>query len=304
LGAQQSPQTDAAAGSVAVTILHVNDTHGRTEPYTENGRSIGGYARLSTLVHDLRASIPAAKVFFIHAGDELSRGDDLTRDTLGQANAAVWNYLKLDAYVPGNGDFYDGADALFGMLGRMEFPILAANVSVRATGRPLGRPYVIEKAGPVRIAFLGLCFIKDESLDEFSLADAEKTALRFVPELRKQADVVVVISHRGALADRQLAAEIAGIDLIIGGHSHTVLPEGVRVPRPDGGETLVVQAGVNMQYLGKVDLRLVKSAAGYRVAESAAAIIPVDDKVRMDPAVTAILARFAEAGAPAPAAKP
>jgi len=281
--------------TVAVTILHVNDVHGRTEPYMLKGRSVGGYARLATLVSEERAAGKAARVFLIHAGDELSRGDDLTRATLGAANMAIMNHLKFDAFVPGNGDHYDGPDVLVAMVRRAKFPVLSANVTVAATGACLGKPYVIERAGPVRVALLGLCLVKaDVESSHLYVMDYPFTvAEKLVPELRKQADVVVVVSHLGAPSDVDLAKLVPGIDVIIGAHTHTVMPEGLLVKDPDDREVLVAQAGEQLRFLGKIGLTFGRFGDTWRLVSKSATLIPIDDAVKLDPTVTALIARLA-----------
>ena len=303
----------AAPDKVAVTILHINDTHGQTEPYTENDKSIGGYARLATLVQDARASSQAARVFLVHAGDELSRSDQLTRATLGAANVAIWNRLGFDIWVPGNGDYYDGVDVLRARIREFKGTVLAANVVVAAGNAPLAKPYIIHQAGPVRIAFLGLCFLSpgEPTTALFRVADATTTAKALAADLRKQADVVVAVTHLGHWPDRRMAAAVEGLDLIIGGHSHTVLPTGTRIKDPGGKEVLIVQVGESMRYLGRVDLVLTKADGAWRIAESWASLIAIDDKVKLDPTMKALIAnlfdkatRGAPAEAPVPAGSP
>jgi 2',3'-cyclic-nucleotide 2'-phosphodiesterase (5'-nucleotidase family) len=299
----------AAPDKVAVTILHINDTHGQTEPYTENAKSIGGYARLATLVQDARASSKASRVFLVHAGDELSRADQLTRTTLGAANIAIWNHLGFDIWVPGNGDYYDGLDVLRARIREFKGTVLAANVTVAAGNAPLARPYVIHQAGPVRIAFFGLCYLSpdDPTTALFRLASGGATAKALAADLRKQADVVVAVTHLGHWPDRRLAAAVEGLDLIIGGHSHTVLPTGIRIKDPGGKEVLIVQVGESMRYLGRVDLVLAKADGAWRIAEARASLTAIDDKVKLDPAMKALIANLfdkATSGAPAEAPVP
>jgi 5'-nucleotidase len=308
-----APAPPAAPEKVAVTLLHINDTHGHTEPYSENDRSIGGYARLATLVQDVRASrsaspasAKAARVLLIHAGDELSRGDELTRETLGAANVAIWNHLGFDIWVPGNGDYYDGLEVLQCLIRKFKGTVLAANVRIAATGQPLAKPSVIYHVGPVRIAFFGICYLSpsEPTTDLFRVADATATARQLAAELRRQADVVVAVTHHGNIADRRMAADVGGLDLIIGAHSHSVLPKGQRLKGPGGREVLIVQAGESMAYLGRVDLALERADGGWRIAAASASLIPIDDKVKADPAVTALVNKLFDEATPAALAEP
>jgi 2',3'-cyclic-nucleotide 2'-phosphodiesterase (5'-nucleotidase family) len=299
-GCVARPVLPEPAATAEVTILHVNDPHGHLEPYTAWGKSVGGYARLATMVDHERAAGKAARVFLLHAGDEFSRGDDLTQATHGAANLAVMNRLKFDAWTPGNGDFYGGAEDLQARIRQAAFPVLVANVGVRAGGARLGRPYVIERAGPVRIAFLGLCFVQpreEASYVQFAVDDPIETARRLVPEIRSQADVVVVVSHLGLKKDGLLARTVEGIDVIVGAHTHDLLEGGFREKGPDGRDVLIAQAGEQLLYLGRVDLKLGLIDGAWRVVSAKASVRPVDDKWKLDPSVTALIARLAEEAA-------
>jgi 5'-nucleotidase / UDP-sugar diphosphatase len=286
-----------ADASLHVTILHINDPHGRLEPYTQANHSVGGYARLSSLVQQVRAESRGQPVFLIHCGDEFSRGDELTRQTHGQANISVMNQLGFDLWVPGNGDFYDGMDNLNKAIHRANFPTLAANVLTKSTGKPIAREYVILKAGPVRVAVFGLCYVSEGKWAEpLTLADPIETAKRLVPQLRKQADVVVAVTHRGLLEDTRLARAVEGIDLIVGGHSHSTLDKGTLVKNPAGQNVLIAQAGAYLDHCGRIDLTLTPIASGgYQLADAKAKLIALEDDVPMDPKITAIIARLAQA---------
>jgi len=200
--------------------------------------------------------------------------------------------------TPGNGDFYDGAANLQKLMGTAKFPFLAANVTLKADGQPLGKPYVIERAGPVKIAFFGLCFVRTDlpSADPLKVADPVETAKALVPELRKQADLVVAVTHLGFGADEELARKVDGIDVILGGHSHTSdEPKGVRVRTPSGGRTLVCQAGEYLKLLGKVELTCEAAGDHYKLVSASERLIPIDEKTKLDPKVTALIAKMSEA---------
>jgi 2',3'-cyclic-nucleotide 2'-phosphodiesterase (5'-nucleotidase family) len=288
--------TGSAADSVHITILHINDSHGHTEPYMLGGKSVGGYARVATMADEARAAGKAARVFLVHAGDEFSRGDDLTRASLGAANVAIMNQLKFDLWVPGNGEFYDGVPVLKARLAESKATVLAANVKIKAADEAIARPYVIEQAGPVRIAFLGLCFLQplDASFDSYKVAEPLAMARELVPLLRKQADVVILVTHLGAPSDKRLAETVPGIDVILGAHTHNAFPDGNHYKSPEGRDVLTCMAGEHLEYLGKVDLDLARTAGGWQLTSATDVLIPIDGKVKMDPTVTALIAHLAE----------
>lgn len=297
-----TPESSPASQPVAITLLHVNDMHGHLEPHTIEGRSVGGYARLSTLVNRLRAASNAQRVFLIHAGDEFSRGDDLTTRTQGAANVELLNYMKFDVWTPGNGEFYDGINNLEERIRQAHFPVLAANIVTRVGEKPIAKPYVIEQVGPLKVAFLGLCFIHKELPSSWALKleDPVEVAARLVPQLRKQADLVVAVTHLGFDEDTRLAKEVDGIDVIIGGHSHT-LNGPLRGRRFFRGATIICQAGEYCEHLGKLDLTLTYKGGHYHIETYQYQLLPVDAKVQMDPGLTALIARLSEQAASQPA---
>ena len=297
-------ETQPADGTIKITILHVNDTHGRLEPWDKDGRSVGGYARLSTLVGEIRSAGDAARVFLVHAGDEISKGDELTSKTAGKANLSLMNHLKFDLMTPGNGEFYDGLRAIETRIKEAGFPFLTANIIVKSSGQRLARPFVIDKAQDVRVAFLGLCSLRTSlpSAWPFKVEDPIETAKKYVPQLRKEADIVVAVTHIGEDLDEQLAKTVPGIDLVIGGHSHTVLEKGRTVKGPDGRDVLICQTGEFLEYLGRVDLTVKPipptpkpQDAKFRLASASARLIALDQKVKLDPEVTAMVARMSGA---------
>lgn len=287
----------APADALHVTILHINDPHGRLEPYTQARHSVGGYARLSSVVQQVRDESRGQPVLLLHCGDEFSRGDELTQQTHGQANISVMNQLGFDLWVPGNGDFYDGMDNLNKAIHRANFPTLAANVLTKSTGKPIAREYVILKTGPVRVAVFGLCYVSPGKWAEpLTLADPIETAKRLVPQLRKQADVVVAMTHLGQDRDIQLAKAVEGIDLIVGGHTHSTLDNGTLVKNPAGQDVLIAQAGAYLDHCGRIDLTLTPVASGgYQLVDAKAKLIALEDDVPLDPKITAIIARLAQA---------
>ncbi|MDD4889746.1 MAG: metallophosphoesterase [Phycisphaerae bacterium] len=301
-----------APDQVEVVFLHINDSHGQTAGTGQRG----GEARLATLVGDLRKQPGPARVFLVHCGDVISRGDDVTRKTHGAANFTLMNRLRFDAWIPGNGDIYDGLPVLQARMADARFPTLCGNVKVKATGEPLARPFIIEQAGPVKVAILGLCFFRVGAPggDAIDFEDPIAAAKRIVPELRKRADLVVAMTHIGVDRDGELAKAVPDIDVILGGHTHTPLPNGLILRPAAGRRVLICQTAGELNSLGWASVTMKRTARGrgYEVAGLAAKLIPLDQTVKQDPEVKAFLARTNEIVAtqpdpeplPAPAGRP
>lgn len=283
----------AADDTRHIVLLHVNDSHGHTMSFTADGVSVGGYARLASVVQQVRDEVGADHVLLFHAGDEFSRGDALTSATGGAANIAIMNQIGFSLFVPGNGEFYPGVANLQKRIGEAKFPVLASNVSYRIGGKPLADVTHQFNVAGVRIGVMGLCFLHKEhpSSLPLSVEDPIVTAKQLVPELRKDNDLVISVDHLGLDQDRALAAAVPGIDVIIGGHSHTTLPRGHWVNQSDHS-TLIVQAGDLLRFVGRVDLRLRRTGDSWQLTDASATLIPLDQTVREDPAIKATIARL------------
>jgi 2',3'-cyclic-nucleotide 2'-phosphodiesterase (5'-nucleotidase family) len=292
-----SNSTAATLPELSLTFLHINDVHGQMTGIPASGKETGGYARLATQVREFRARTNAQRCFLVHAGDEFSvkrdgpqtLGTALSLKTHGAADVPVLNALRLDCWAPGNGEFYGGLSNLQARFREANFSVLTANVLQRdAQDQPLGKAFVIESAGPVKVAFLGLNFIHDETLKAMplTLADPLAIARKLVPELRRQADVVVAVTHIGLAQDRRLAAEVEGLDLILGGHSHSVLPKGQWATNAaTGRKVLICQTGDYLRRLGVVEMKLAHQDGRWQVTGQTAKLIVLDDKVKPDEAI-------------------
>ena len=296
LGASARAQTAPTPGDkpIRVTFLHVNDIHGHTDQYNINGHSVGGYPRLATAVQAARAEKSADRIFLIHAGDEFSRGDALTTSTKGAANVALMNQIGFDLWTPGNGEFYGGLGVLKQRFSEFRGQTLSANLYSRLDGKLLFKPYIIQEVRGLRIAFFSVNFIHEQhpACLLIRMENPIEAAKKLVPELRQQADFVVAVTHIGLDADRQLAQSVDGIDLIIGGHSHSVLPSGTATKSPDGKDVVIAQAGEYLNYLGRVDLEVARTADGWEIQTLAPTLTKLDEKVQIDPSVKATIAKL------------
>ncbi len=295
---QSAPATTrpAATQNVTLTFLHINDTHGRIMPYGTDGQT-GGYARLATLIARQRAAGGSVRTFLVHAGDVTSRGDALSMRRHGIADILLMNQMGFDVMTPGNGEFYMGLPMLGTLASHARFPMLTSNLTVKA-GPCLARPYVIERAGPLRVAFFGLCTVKEnpQTRQQIDVAADVETARKLVPLLRKQADVVVAVTHIATWGDLGLAAGVGGIDLIIGGHDHRRIDHGMPVKGADGRDVMIVQAGEYVQHLGRVDMEMHQDDQGrWQIASTKAQLFKIDNTIPQDPAMNAAIARIAAA---------
>ncbi|MDP1604773.1 MAG: 5'-nucleotidase C-terminal domain-containing protein, partial [Legionella sp.] len=272
----------ALAAAETLTILHVNDFHGSLQP-TRAGADRpeeGGAARLAALVTTERTSA----TLFLAAGD-LMQGTNLSNLFAGRPVIEAFNLMGLDAAAVGNHEFDDGQPALSERAAEARFPFLAANI----TGDGPWQPALIRKVGSLRVAIFGLTTQETpvathpRNVKGLIFNNAVETARRLVAELRPQADLIVALTHLGVEEDEKLAAAAPGIDVIVGGHTHTKVEQ----PATIGG-TLVLQAYERGVFLGRLDLEVTDgtiTAHRYR-------LLPVTAAAGEDPAVAALVAGY------------
>ena len=262
-----------ASASGTFTVLHTNDIHGTLSefvvdtgdataqtgdpgrPYQEYPRHgvIGGFARLATAVARARTTHPAGSVLLVDAGDTF--GDGLLANlTRGAATIRLMDALGYTFMALGNHDYEYGAERTRELQAMARFPMRAGNAVVSASGAPfLGDPTRVVNAGGVRVGLLALTYHNTaqtgnrDNTRGLAFGSGIETARRLVPELRTRADVVIVISHQGTAVDSVLGAQVPGIDIIVGGHSH----DRITPPRRLGGAWMV-QALSDASALGEL----------------------------------------------------
>ena len=303
----------AAQAARGVSILHVNDFHSRHEPVARatgaacraDAPCLGGSARLAGGIAAARAEAIAAgrAVVAVDAGDQFM-GSLFYTHHRGAAELAVMKAWGCEAMTLGNHEFDNGPEVLARIAQGADFPIVSANIDTRAEPLLEGRirPWWETTKGGARIAFVGLTTPETPVLSSpgrnLRFTDPAEALARALAAIRAGGPAtVVVLSHLGIGADRRLAQQVAGIDAIVGGHSHTLLapePE-AEGPAPllvDGRDRAVriVQTGAFGRFMGRLDLDL---AADGRIAAHAGAPLPLGPAVAEDPRVAALVRDFA-----------
>lgn len=256
-----------ADGPFDLTLFHTNDIHAGFAARPHEGRPdapVGGFAALAG--HLARERTTAARWLLVDGGDFMT-GNPVCElpvaGVRGGALAALMNVVGYHAGVIGNHEF-DGGRRNLELLAEMTaFPLLAADLVDRDgdDGRPVPgarQPAVLERDG-LLVGVLGVTHHDLEGLltagrlDGLTSRDQLGVLRRQLADLTPRTDVQVLLSHNGLAADRRLAGALApdGLDVIVGGHSHTRLAEPEVV---DG--VLIVQAGSGLRHLGRLDLRL------------------------------------------------
>ncbi len=299
---------------VHLVLLGTTDLHGRIEPldYWTNKPANVGLAKIATLIRQVRAEQP--NVLLFDSGDAI-QGTPLAyyfaRKDLARPNPMMvaMNALGYDAMAVGNHEFDFGLSVLLKVRKEAHFPILGANVletngSAQCTGCPLPfQRYVVKDIAGVRVGVAGFvtpsipAFEVPDNYKGYRFAPIVETARGVIPELRKQADLVVVLSHSGLGPDPiagtggdpryldlpgeqttiALAEEVPGIDVILFGHTHQELP----------GKTingaLLVQAKNWGGSLARVDIDMERAPGGHwRIAQKRSTLLPATAETAPD----------------------
>lgn len=267
--------------SATLTILHTNDLHAHLLP-SRTGK--GGLANLAAYIKQVRASEP--NVLVLDAGD-MTQGTPVSSLFLGKPVFEVMNAIGYDAATLGNHEFDNGPSLIAEYRAIARFPLISANILIG--GKPAtGIPTLVRSVNGIKIGLLGLTnSTANESENEaVRVLDPEETVRKVLPGLRKQASFVIALSHLGLEADRALAARIPGIDVMIGGHSHSPLKEPLKV-----GHTIIAQAGFQGMWVGRLDLTLDLDKCRVTASEGRLIDIPVPG-LQPDPATRRVVSRW------------
>ncbi|MGE5311244.1 MAG: bifunctional metallophosphatase/5'-nucleotidase [Nitrospirota bacterium] len=278
---QPHPQGEAPRHHLVV--LHTNDSHGHPVRFSYSGvPDVGGLPARATLVRKVRAE--NENVLVLDAGD-FNTGRAESTFFKARPDLEGYNAVGYDALTLGNHEFDNPLETLKEQMNLANFPFLSANIKTREGGS-LARPYVIKEFKGFRVAILGLTTKETERIGnpdhtkDLLIQDEVAVARRLVPKLRSMADLVIALVHLGIYdsprrGSRRLASEVAGIDLIVDGHSHTRLDAPLMVKHgASDWTTTIVQAWQWGLVVGRVDLWF----GGGRATDFAFEAIPVNLK--------------------------
>lgn len=253
---------------VKIVILHTNDVHSHLEPFPANDPKypgLGGVERRAALIRNVRAK--EKNVIVLDAGD-IFQGTPYFNMFGGEVEMKLMTSMGYDASAIGNHDFDGGLDNLAKQLQHASFPLLCANYDF--TGTPMeGKtvPYKIFEHEGVRTGVFGLGIelaglVDSRLYGKTVYFDPIVKSAEMVKELRdeKKCDVVVCLSHLGfkyendKVSDMVLAKKSRGIDVIIGGHTHTFLDKASVVKNRENEDVVIAQVGWAGIRLGKIEI--------------------------------------------------
>ena len=278
--AAESPTFSTQAGELI--IFHTNDQHARVSTDDDDGKSIG-LAEMSAAVKATKAKNPLT--LWIDAGDTF-HGTPRINISKGMHMVELLNIAGVDVVTPGNHDFNYGFTRLEQLSKAFDGSLLSANIARRKNHKLAFKPYKIFKmADGTRVGVIGLSTpdtaysTNPSNITTIEFLDPIEQSKLIVGKIRSKVDVLIAVTHLGvndssSVTSKQLAREVPQLDLIVDGHSHTTLPEGLMI-----GNTLIVQTGWHEHTLGRVKLLL----RNHRITAKQAQLLDALDVRRIAP---------------------
>lgn len=253
-----------------LTILHLNDTHSHVEPERLGEiKGYGGIIEQAAYISEVREEMGKKKVLLLHAGD-FSQGTSYFTQLGGQIEIDALNAMEYDVVTLGNHEFDNGTSVLAERLRQLDCPVVCANYDFSATDlAEIVKPYAIVKKAGRKIGVIGLLTdistVVDVSMNKgLVYQDPVKVAQKYADYLRneKKCDLVICLTHLGdereknkdAAIDQDLVAGTTGIDIVVGGHSHTELDNMLIWKNAEGKDVVYVTDGCWGLEIGRLDI--------------------------------------------------
>lgn len=280
----QVPFSSALAyeDSITIRILHTNDWHSRIEAFPKNDPNfpgMGGAEKRMAIIEQIRKQ--CEHVLLLDAGD-MFQGTPYFNLYGGEAEFRIMSEMKYDAATLGNHDFDGGLQGLIKQLPHASFEILNANYTFSELAlKNKIKPWKIFKKGPIKIGVFGIgielrglvpdnLFGATQYKNPVEIANQTAWYLKSV----EKCDLVICLSHLGysyaqaKVSDLVLAKETSGIDLIIGGHTHTFLKEPVIEKNKENQPVIINQVGWAGIMLGQIDFVFNKTKKKLKLAHT------------------------------------
>ena len=291
-----------------LVILHTNDVHARIDQFDSRGNTcdedelaegecLGGVARRKTVVDQIRGE--GGNVLLLDGGDQF-QGTLFFNQYQGAAAQEMMNALGYDAMAVGNHEFDSGPGTLGSFIDGANFPVLAANIDASAEPTLAGKieAYTVVDAGGEKIGIVGYTTEDTEILSSpgpnVKFNNIEASVQAAIDELTAQGvNKIIAVSHGGFGKDREVAANVTGLDVIVAGHTNTYLsnadedasgPYPTVVTGPDGNPVLLVSDFTWGKYLGRLDVGFDEN--GVATTYSGEPIL-LDNSVAQDAAIQA-----------------
>ncbi|MCV2893110.1 bifunctional metallophosphatase/5'-nucleotidase [Lentibacter sp. XHP0401] len=299
-----------AKADYTLHIVHINDLHSRIEPINKYdstcnaedaaaGACFGGYARVATKINELREELDGQNLLVLDAGDQY-QGSLMYTTHKGDVEIEMMEKVGFDVMAVGNHEFDDGPEGLLKLVEGVSFPVISGNIDVSRSNVLAGKVvnHVVLDVGGEKVAIISA--LATDTSETSSPGDA----VIFQDEIESlKADVaaleaegvnkIIALNHVGVKKDMAIAGAVAGLDAVVGGHSHTLFSNtedgAMAYPTMVGGVP-VVQAYAYSKYVGHLVLTFDDEG---NVTAAEGDTILLDASVAEDPEIVARVAELA-----------
>jgi len=299
-----------ASADFSLNIIHINDLHSRVEPINRfdstcsaednaEGKCFGGYARVATMINQLRSDLADENVVVLDAGDQY-QGSLMYTTYKGDVEIELAELVGFDAMAVGNHEFDDGDEGLAKLADGVSFPVISGNIDVSGSNILAGKidnHTVLDVNGTKVgiISALAVDTVETSSPSEAVIWTDEIESLKAdVAALEAEGvEIIIALNHVGLAKDLEIAGAVEGIDVVVGGHSHSKMSnaeEGAMAYPQMVGDVPVVQAYAYSKYVGHLVVNF--DDAGNVTSATGDAIL-LDASVAEDEAIVARVAELA-----------
>jgi 5'-nucleotidase len=271
-----------SAAQTKIVIVYTNNTNGILENCKCPAHAYGALEKRATLIKKIRNE--SENLIVVDAGDIF----DIKQDTLLHRYIAhAYKYIDYDVWACGDQDFIEGFGFFRSALLKLPMQLVSSNIII--PDEKNREKYIIVKMGNVRIGITGSFntaltkYIPEKAQDNIRVLNQDDALQKVLLELQKKSDYQIVISHSGFEKDTYLAEKFQEIDLIIGGHSQTVLNEPEKI-----GNTLIAQAGESGYRVGIMELKFNEK----KFISADNRLLLLDKSVSDDPGILGIISEY------------
>ena len=252
----------AVACQPRLVIIHTNDTHSHFDP-VRGGKSdgLGGIIERAAFVDSIRSVYPPEKVLLLHAGD-FNQGTSYHSELGGSLEPEIVNAMGYDCVTLGNHELDEGIESLAARLSVIKCPVVCANCEFPAILQQYVTPTTVIERGGMRIGIIGMesdiaTMVAAPTAQRIRQLDNVEVVTKWAEQLRKEekCNFIILLSHLGYQEDQEIVPQTKGLDLIIGGHSHTFVDGFVYVKDARGKKIPIITDGCWGLEMGLIKIR-------------------------------------------------
>ena len=252
----------AAACQPRLVIIHTNDTHSHFDPVRGGDRDgLGGIVERAAFVDSIRSVYPPEKVLMVHAGD-FNQGTSYHSELGGSLEPKMINAMGYDCITLGNHELDEGIESLAERLSKVNCPVVCANCVFPDILQQYVTPTAVIERGGMRIGIIGMesdisTMVAAPTAQRIRQLDNLETITKWTKHLREEekCNFIILLSHLGYDVDQEIVPKTKGLNLIIGGHTHTFVDDIIHVKDARGKKIPIITDGCWGLQMGLIKIR-------------------------------------------------